>query len=557
MASLVVSALSTWSNKGLKKAEKDVSKFDKTVKDLSKTFAGVFAASKIIGYSKNAVKAFAADQQAAKALEVQLNNLGLAFAAPGVENYIAKLQKTYGVLDDQLRPAFQTLITASRDLTASQKALGIALDISAATGKSVQEVSAALAKGFTGQTTALSRLGAGLDKTILASGDMNKIMAELNKKFAGQASARLGTYAGKMDLLNVYAADASETIGKGLIDALEILGRDNSIQNLGDSMQNLATNVANVTTNLAKMIKGFADVASNPAFQAVIALLLLRAGKVDILAKLFAGGLVTGILTAPKQPISMEENRALAQKRLAERIKEAKAIKTATTYRAVENEQLKKKTELDKLEDKFNIERIGLMTALNAATDEETKLRLRAQLAILDNNEALAKKYNAELAAAEATKNLTTAFNNAALTTKSTFAEIAAYINNRSALQAQGVAVSTPPAVQEIINTGIAKEAARLTETVIPDYLEKLRTTVKSGYEVPSTSEFYGSLGAYGERYIPSTSSGSSGGAPEVTVNLNAAGSIIGLQEVDAAIQDALLRIYRQNGDLAPAGFIP
>jgi hypothetical protein len=44
---------------------------------------------------------------------------------------------------------------------------------------------------------------------------------------------------------------------------------------------------------------------------------------------------------------------------------------------------------------------------------------------------------------------------------------------------------------------------------------------------------------------------------PEVTVNLNAAGSIIGLQEVDAAIQDALLRIYRQNGDLAPAGFIP
>lgn len=559
MASLVVSALSTWSNKGLKKAEKDVSKFDKTVKDLSKTFAGVFAASKIIGYSKNAVKAFVADERAAKALEVQLGNLGLAFAAPGVENYIAKLQKTYGVLDDQLRPAFQTLITASRDLTASQKALGIALDISAATGKSVEEVSAALAKGFTGQTTALSRLGAGLDKTTLASGDMNKIMEELNKKFAGQASARLGTYAGKMDLLNVYAANASETIGKGLIDALEVLGKDKSIESVGNSMQNLADNIANVTTNLAKMIKGFGDVASNPAFQAVIALLLLRAGKVDILAKLFAGGLVAGILTAPKQPISMEENRALAQKRLADRMKEAAAIKNGVTYRTQENALLKAKTETDKLKDKFDVERIGLLTALNAATDEETKLRLKAQIAILDENEALAKRYNAELAAAEATKNLTNAFNNAALTTKSSFDQIAAYINNRAALQAQGVAVSTPPAVQEIINSGIAKEAARLTETVIPDYLEKLRTTVKSGYDVPSTSEFYGSLGAYGERYMPSNASGSSGGSakPEVTVNLNAAGSIIGLQEVDAAIQDALLRIYRQNGDLAPAGFIP
>jgi hypothetical protein len=38
MASLVVSALSTWSNKGLKKAEKDVSAFDKTVKNLGKTY---------------------------------------------------------------------------------------------------------------------------------------------------------------------------------------------------------------------------------------------------------------------------------------------------------------------------------------------------------------------------------------------------------------------------------------------------------------------------------------------------------------------------------------
>lgn len=413
-ADVVVSALAEWNGKALKKANKDVSAFDKSVKTLGKTFAGVFAASKILSYSRNAVKAFVDDERAAKALEVQLNNLGLSFAAPGVEMYIAKLQKTYGVLDDQLRPAFQTLITASGDLTASQKALALALDVSAATGKSVEEVSAALAKGFSGQTTALSRLGAGLSKTTLASGDMNKIMEELNKKFAGQATARLSTYAGKMDLLNVYAANASETIGKGLIDALEVLGKDKSIQSVGDSMQNLADNIANVTTNLAKMIKGFGDVASNPAFQAVIALLLLRAGKVDILAKLFAGGLVAGILTAPKQPISLEENRALAQKRIQDRIKEAKGIKDAVTYRAQENAALKAKTELDKLKDKFDVERIGLLTALNSATDEETKLRLKAQIAILDNNDALAKKYNAELDAANAAKKLAEAANSAA-----------------------------------------------------------------------------------------------------------------------------------------------
>jgi hypothetical protein len=73
----------------------------------------------------------------------------------------------------------------------------------------------------------------------------------------------------------------------------------------------------------------------------------------------------------------------------------------------------KAKTEIDKLKDKFDVERIGLMAALNAATDEETKLRIRAQLAILDNNEALAKKINAEMEAAAKAKELANAFGSA------------------------------------------------------------------------------------------------------------------------------------------------
>jgi hypothetical protein len=76
---------------------------------------------------------------------------------------------------------------------------------------------------------------------------------------------------------------------------------------------------------------------------------------------------------------------------------EVQAIKTAVTLRKTENALLKAKTAVDKLRDKFDLERIGITVALNAATDEETKLRLRSQLAILDNNEALAKKLLAEM----------------------------------------------------------------------------------------------------------------------------------------------------------------
>jgi hypothetical protein len=94
---------------------------------------------------------------------------------------------------------------------------------------------------------------------------------------------------------------------------------------------------------------------------------------------------------------------------------ENKAIKDAVTYRKQENALLKAKTAVDQLRDKFDLERIGLAAALNAATDEETKLRIKAQLAILDNNEALAKKILEEMKAAEAAKALADAARKAAL----------------------------------------------------------------------------------------------------------------------------------------------
>ncbi len=226
MANLIVSAVSTFDNKGLKKGQKEISAFDKQVSKLGRTFAGVFGATALLNFSKKAVAAFAADEKAAKSLEVQLRNTGFAFSAPAVENYIGNLQKVTGVLDDELRPSFQRLLTVTKSITQSQDALALALDLSAAGYGSVEQISSTLAKAYAGQTTALGRLGTGLSKATLATGNMNKIMAELQQKFAGQAQARLTTYAGKMDLLKVSTENAKEEIGKGLVDAISLLGKN-------------------------------------------------------------------------------------------------------------------------------------------------------------------------------------------------------------------------------------------------------------------------------------------------------------------------------------------
>jgi hypothetical protein len=376
MANIFVAATATWNGNALTKGQKQLTAFEKSVKSLGRTLGISLGAAALVYFGKNAVAAFAADEAAAKSLELQLKNTGYAFSAPDVEYYIANLQKMYGVLDDQLRPAFQTLLTASGSITKSQKALAIALDISAATGKSVEEVSAAIAKGYTGQTTALARLGAGIDKTTLASGDMNLILDEASRKFSGQALARLETYAGKMDQLKVATANASEIIGKDLLDSLSAFSKDDTLSGFDDLLSGLATKLASID----KAVFGF----------------------------------VARLVGIKKQSVNFTYSLGANAGKDIARAKEAAIIKKTNAARAVELAALNKKTAVDQLKDKFDLERIGLTAALNSATDEETKLRLRSQLAILDNNEALAKQLLAQMNAAAGLNALANVAGNAA-----------------------------------------------------------------------------------------------------------------------------------------------
>ena len=402
MANLIVSAVSTFDNKGLKKGKKEISAFEKQVKSFGKVFAGVFSATALLNYSKKAVNAFIADEKAAKSLEVQLRNTGNAFAIPSVEYYIANLQKVTGVLDDELRPAFQQLLTVTGSITKSQDALNTALNVSAATGQSLTEVSAALTRGFSGNTAGLSRLGAGISKATLKTGDMDKILGELNAKFAGQAQARLSTYAGKMDLLTVASENAKETIGKGLLDAISLIGEDTSIETATEAMDNFAQSTADVILGVGVLIDKLSALSNNKLGE-----IIFDVKNIPVLGSYLSYFAELGAAQRAATNTS-SVNANMRESRLG-----LKFNKEVVKYNKILADQLKKKTEVDKLAEKFDLERIGLTKALNETTDAETKLRIQAKLAILDNNEALAKKINAELEAAKKATELASAFGGA------------------------------------------------------------------------------------------------------------------------------------------------
>jgi len=408
---LIVSAVSTFDNRGLKKGQKEIGAFDKQTQKLGQTFNRVFAATAIVAFSKKAISAFAGDEAAAKSLAVQLENTGNAFRVDEVETYIAKLQNLYKVLDDQLRPAFQTLLNVTGSVTLSQQALETALNVSAGTGASLETVISAISAGVRGNAKAIKNLNTGIDANIIKTGDMNKIMAALEKRFTGAALARLDTYAGKMDALKVAAADATEIIGAGLLDALSALGKDNSIDQAANSMNGFAIAIANTARGMADLIAQVKQIVDSDVGKFLLGLTaLLTLGKKQLI--LGAVGLIAYDIGKP-QPSSnftygSGNPRAdlILQKKLTTAKKDEYNIITASN---------KARTEIDKLKDKFDLERIGLAAALNFNISAEDKLRVNALTAIANNNEALAKKYNAELDAALGAKALADSTNQAAI----------------------------------------------------------------------------------------------------------------------------------------------
>ena len=399
MPNLIVSAVSTFDNKGLKKGKKEISTFEKQIKSFAKVFAAAFSVNALTNYSKKAVQAFMADEKAAKSLEQQLKNTGYQFSGPAVEMYIANLQKTTGVLDDDLRPAFQQLLTVTGSLTTSQDALNTALNISAGTGKSLTEVTSALSRGYAGNTTGLSRLGAGLSKTLLKTNDMNLIMGELNKKFAGQSAARLTTYAGKMDLLTAAAANAQEIIGKSLLDSLSALGDDNSIEGLTKNMEDFATATGDVIYGLGIVAKRIKELTTIPGVGS-----LFDVKNIPVIGAYLSGFQQIGKNARETNNSQFNTVGRPSPAEIAIQLKLLKGKKDELAIlnkkNAIENKNV------EELKKKFDLERIGLTAALAKATDEETRLRIRGLLAILDNNDALSKKILAEMEAAAAAKKL-------------------------------------------------------------------------------------------------------------------------------------------------------
>ena len=245
--------------KGFKQAESATDKLGKSVSSLGKKLGLALSVGAVLAYGKAAVRAAAEDEKAQKQLALALKNVGLGRDVASSEAYIQSLQTEFGILDDDLRPAYQSLAIATKSTAESQKLMNIALDVAAANSLDVGQVTAALAKAYQGNNTALTKLGVGISKADLKTGNFNDILEKLAKTFKGAATLSANTFSGKMARLTVSIENAKETIGKGLIDSFMILTDSAGIEELQKKIEKFAESASENMKKLAGFIKDNSD----------------------------------------------------------------------------------------------------------------------------------------------------------------------------------------------------------------------------------------------------------------------------------------------------------
>jgi hypothetical protein len=218
-------------NKSLKSATKDVDTFGdkigKTGKMIGTAFVAAAAAAGAyaVKIGIEGVKAAIEDEKAQTQLALALENATGATKGQiaATEDSILKMSLATGVADDQLRPALGRLVRSTGDTEKAQQLLAQALDISAATGKPLETVAAALSKGFDGNTAALGKLGIGLSAAELKTMSFTDVQGKLTDLFGGAAAANADTYSGRIARMQVAFDEAKETIGFALLPILQKL----------------------------------------------------------------------------------------------------------------------------------------------------------------------------------------------------------------------------------------------------------------------------------------------------------------------------------------------
>jgi len=291
-------------------AAKDLNSLKKTTDKISKGMKTALAAvglgfslSVVVRELKEASKAAIEDvkSQELLALSLQASTKATDNQIAAVEKIIGKYQVQAAVADDELRPAFAKLTQTTGDLEESSKLLGIALDVSAGSGKSLDAVTQAMSRALNGSTGALERL-------LPAVKGVDDPIAFLAQRFDGAAEAAANT--DPYQRMNILFGELQEQVGMALLPYLEEFSNWLAEPGSTEMIQEIVNVIVDLIKNMGEAVRfavKYKDVLIPLA--AVVGTLLAAVKAVSVAMTVY--NTISGLVIA-KNAAMVASNGALA-----------------------------------------------------------------------------------------------------------------------------------------------------------------------------------------------------------------------------------------------------
>jgi hypothetical protein len=225
---LSIPIVSEFDGKGIDKAIKEFKQLE-TVGEKAQfaikkaALPAAAALTAVAGALGLAAKAAAEDEQQQAILANTMQNVVGATDATvaATEDMIAAMSRATGTADSDLRPAMAALLVGTKNVGEATSALGLAQDISIATGTDLVTVSDALAKAYAGNMKGLQALSPEMKGLIKDGADLDTVMLALSDNFGGAAAASAQTAAGQFKILKNSLDETKESIGAALLPVLQ------------------------------------------------------------------------------------------------------------------------------------------------------------------------------------------------------------------------------------------------------------------------------------------------------------------------------------------------
>jgi hypothetical protein len=406
MSNIVIDIAAQFTGKkAFKQAETSTDKLTKGVKKLAGSLGLAFGTAQVIAFGKASVKAAleaqAQQDRLAKLVRVtvgatdaqiqSLNDQAAALQSVGVVNKenITQTQSqlaTFNLQIDtikQLTPAILDYVTAEKGAAASTDQF--------------KQMTNGLAQALNGNFASLTKVGFVLDeqtkKTIKSGTETERAAAlvkVLNSTYKGFNESLAKTDAGQMQILANAADDAQQIIGGGLLDAVKMLGEDDSVANLAKNMQDISTYIADAIRGVGVLLDSIKSIPGSS--------IIFDAFKIGF--KSTPLGLLNELGEANRVATERQQTSAQALSHLAElQSKYTKAtLNNTRKLTAEELKQLKAKQlkaaidkanlALNKGQEVFDLDKIQIAAALTNQAELLGKTTNQAQILQIANDTA-------------------------------------------------------------------------------------------------------------------------------------------------------------------------